>query len=361
MKRTSITLADGRELIYFDERDDAVREEIDRRELPPVPPASEMRYDPLLDEWVTVAAHRQTRTFLPAATDCPLCPSTMDRSTEIPAYDYDVVVFENRFPSFSDRLAEPEPPALPGLSDTRPAVGRCEVVCFTSDHNASFASLTPGRVRTVLEAWADRTAELSTRDDVELVFPFENRGEEIGVTLHHPHGQIYGYPFVPPRTRTMLRAARAYRDRTGGILLADILAAERAAGVRVVGGNAYWTAYVPAAARWPFEVHVVPHRQVYDLAGLTDDEAASLAPVYLEVLRRFDGLFGPPMPYIAAWHQAPVRVDRPLAYLHLQLFSIRRAPGKLKYLAGSESAMGVFINDVRPEQAASMLREVRLP
>ena len=359
MKRTSITLADGRELIYFDERDDAVREEIDRRELPPVPPASGMRYDPLLDEWVTVAAHRQTRTFLPAATDCPLCPSTVDRSTEIPAYDYDVVVFENRFPSFNHRHPAVAPTDVTPLTPVRPALGRCEVVCFTPDHNASFAALSQDRVRTVLAALADRTAELSALPEVEQVFPFENRGQEIGVTLHHPHGQIYGYPYVTPRTRTMLRAARAYRDRTGGILLADILAAERAAGVRVVGGNAYWTAYVPAAARWPFEVHVVPHRQVYDLAGLTDDEAASLAPVYLEVLRRFDGLFGTPMPYIAAWHQAPVRhPDRELAYLHLQLTSPRRAANKLKFLAGSESAMGAFVNDVRPEDAARLLREV---
>ncbi len=361
MKRTSITLADGRELIYFDERDDAVRDEVDRRELPPVPPAAEMRYDALLDEWVTVAAHRQTRTFLPAADACPLDPSTVDRSTEIPAYDYDVVVFENRFPSFNFRPPGTELTDPTALAPVRPAFGRCEVVCFTPDHNASFASLSPERVRTVIAALADRTAELSALPEVEQVFPFENRGEAIGVTLHHPHGQIYAYPYVTPRTRTMLRAARAHHERTGRVLLADILAAEQAAAVRVVGGNAYWTAYVPAAARWPFEVHVVPHRHVSDLAALTDQEAEAFARVYLDVLRRFDGLFGSPMPYIAAWHQAPVRhPDRDLARLHLQLTSPRRAAAKLKYLAGSESAMGAFVNDVRPEEAARLLREVTL-
>jgi len=361
MKRTSIELADGRELIYFDERDDAVRDEIDRRDLPPQPPAAELRYDPLVDEWVAIAAHRQTRTFLPAADDCPLCPSTPERSTEIPAYDYDAVVFENRFPSFNHRVPAQPLVAPTALSPVRPAAGRCEVVCFTPDHQASFASLSPERVRTVLTALADRTAELSALPEVEQVFCFENRGEEIGVTLHHPHGQIYGYPFVPPRTTAMLRAARRYADDTGAILGSAILAAERAAGVRVVGGNEHWTAYVPAAARWPFEVHVVPHRHVLDLTGLTDVEVAAFAPVYLDVLRRCDGLFPTPMPYIAAWHQAPVRhPDRELAYLHLQLTSVRRAAGKLKYLAGSESAMGAFINDVRPERAAAMLREVEL-
>jgi UDPglucose--hexose-1-phosphate uridylyltransferase len=360
VKRTVTHLADGRELIYFDERDDAVRAAVDLRSLPPLPAASEMRYDPILDEWVTIAVHRQTRTHLPPSDECPLCPSTPDRSTEIPATDYDVVVFENRFPAFSHRISagRPESP-LPGLVRTRPAAGRCEVVCFTADHDASFAQLTPTRARTVMEAWADRTAELSTRDDVEQVFCFENRGEEIGVTLHHPHGQIYAFPFVSPRTRRMLASARAYRSSSAGRnLFADVLVAERAAGVRVVGSNEHWTAFVPAVARWPYEIHLYPHRQVPDIPALSGAERDAFGPLYLDVLRRLDGLFGLQMPYIAGWYQAPVRADRDLAYLHLQVFSTRRAPGKLKYLAGSESAMGVFVNDVRPEEAARMLREV---
>jgi UDPglucose--hexose-1-phosphate uridylyltransferase len=360
VKRTVSVLADGRELIYYDESDSAVRDAVDRRELPPPPPAPEMRYDPILDEWVAIAAHRQSRTHLPPSDECPLCPSTPDRSTEIPAPDYDVVVFENRFPSFSNRTVAVDPPRLPGLTDTRPAVGRCEVVCFTSDHNASFAALSPARVRTVVEAWADRSAELAALPGVAQVFCFENRGEEIGVTLHHPHGQIYAYPFVTPRTRRMLESARGYAAAHGGAnLFADVLAAERASGERVVAGNEHWTAFVPAVARWPFEVHVYPHRPVPDIPALSTVERDAFGPVYLDVLRRFDGLFDRAMPYIAAWHQAPVD-ERDLAYLHLQVFSVRRAPGKLKYLAGSESAMGVFINDVRPEHAARLLREVTL-
>ncbi|MEV0393390.1 galactose-1-phosphate uridylyltransferase [Polymorphospora rubra] len=358
MKRTMVRLADGRDLIYYDERDDAVREGPDRRELPPPPPASELRYDPLLDEWVAIATHRQTRIFLPPTDQCPLCPSTPDQSSEIPAYDYDVAVFENRFPSLSVRTGEPGDDPTP-YTPTRPGLGRCEVVCFTADHHASFATLPPSRVRTVLDALTERTGELSELPGVEQVFCFENRGVEIGVTLHHPHGQIYAYPFVTPRTRAMTAAARRHAERTGGRnLFADVLAAERAAGDRVVAANAHWTAYVPAAARWPFEVHVAPHRQVPDLPALDDAERAAFGPLYLDLLRRFDRLFDKPMPYISAWHQAPVRVDRELGYLHLQLFSVRRAVDKLKYLAGSESAMGVFINDIRPEQAAAMLRQL---
>ncbi|MGH3645901.1 MAG: galactose-1-phosphate uridylyltransferase [Micromonosporaceae bacterium] len=357
MKRTLVSLADGRDLIYYDVREDTDRSAVDRRPLPPPPPASEIRYDWVLDEWVAVAAHRQQRTFLPPAAECPLCPSRPGHPTEIPAADYDVVVFENRFPSFSDRFGEAAAPPLAGLVPVRPGAGRCEVVCFTADHDSSFSALSPDQVRRVMEAWADRTAELSALPDVEQVFCFENRGEEIGVTLHHPHGQIYAYPFVTPRTRRMLDSARRYRERTGGQLFADLLAAERAAGVRVVVGNEHWTGYVPAAARWPFEVNLVPHRQVPDLAALSDAERDAFGPLYLDLLRRLDGLFGVPMPYVAAWHQAPVRTDRDLAHLHLQLFSTRRAPGKLKHLAGSEAAMGVYINDLSPEHAARMLRE----
>lgn len=358
VQRTSSRLADGREIIYFDEHPGTVRTAIDRRDLPPPPPASQLRYDPLVDEWVAVAAHRQGRTFLPAADDCPLCPSRDGHLTEIPSPDYDVVVFENRFPAFSAHGADPGPPPPISYSPVAPGGGRCEVVCFTSDHEGSFADLPPERVRTVLDALADRTAALSADPAVAQVFCFENRGVEIGVTLHHPHGQIYAYPFLPPRTRKLVAAARRHAERTGGrSLYADILAAERAAGTRVVAANDHWTAYVPAAARWPYEVQIAPHRRVSDLPELTGPERDAFGPLYLHVLRRFDTLFGgAPAPYVSAWHQAPTGRGREFGYLHLQLFTIRRAPDKLKYLAGSESAMEVFINDVAPETAAARLR-----
>lgn len=340
VRRTVTRLADGRELIYFDRCERPGRDAVDTRPAGGPPPVSELRYDPLLEEWVTIAAHRQGRTFLPGEDACPLCPSAPGRPTEIPAADYEVVVLENRFPTFQ-----------PGATG-----GRCEVVCFSPDHHASFADLPPQQVRTVIEAWADRTAELSALPGVEQVFCFENRGEEIGVTLRHPHGQIYAYPFVPPRTRQMLAAVRRHAERTGGDLFAELLAAEREAGTRVVAVNELWTAFVPHAARWPFEVHLYPHRRVPDICALEEAERDAFAALYLDVLGRFDRLFGRPMPYVAAWHQAPVRHERELAYLHLRLFSIRRAADRLKYLAGSESAMGAFINDVRPEEAARLLR-----
>lgn len=368
---TPAVLADGRELFYFDDPGTTADRHgiVDQRPLPPASASSTVRFDRLLDEWVAIAGHRQTRTYLPPDDECPLCPSRDGHLSEIPAPDYDVAVFENRFPSFAssselDPETSPDGTGFSGNGDSAfidgPGVGRCEVVCFTSDHDAAFSSLSPTRVRTVIEAWVARTEALSAIPEVEQVFCFENRGEEIGVTLSHPHGQIYGYPFVTPRTRQMLEAARAHLATTGRNLFADVLDAEVRAGERVVARNDSWTAFVPFAARWPLEVHLYPNRQVPDLPSLTAVEREQLATIYLDVLRRMERVHQDSLPYIAAWHQAPVRSDRDLAYLHLELFSIRRAPGKLKYLAGSESAMGAFVNDVLPEEAAKRLREVVL-
>ena len=366
VNRASGLLADGREIVYFDDTEPflsgAPRHVADTRQLPALRDGSTLRYDVLTGEWVAIASHRNERTYLPPQDLCPLCPTGRgSEPSEIPPSDYDVVVFENRFPSLTTHV-DSQPGLVDGepLLPERPGFGRCEVVCFTADHDASFASLAPKRVRTVIEAWADRTQELSAMDGVEQVFCFENRGEEIGVTLRHPHGQIYAYPFVTPRTERMLDQAAAHRRATGGNLFRDVLDAEQRAKTRVVLSGEAWTAYVPAAARWPFEVHLAPHRDVPDLVALDDGEREELSAVYLELLRRADRYYEgvQALPYIAGWHQAPVRERRDLGRLHLQLFSVLRAPGKLKYLAGSESGMGAWINDITPERIAERLREV---
>ena len=369
VRRTSARLADGREIIYFDDTEpylsgERTRELIDKRPLGEAARAGQMRQDPLSGAWIAMATHRLDRTYMPPTDECPLCPTGRGTEpSEVPADDYDVVVFENRFPSYSTRIADPSE-GRDGVWGHAPALGRCEVVCFTSDHNATFADLDPCRVRTVIEAWADRTVALGKMPEVAQVFPFENRGKEIGVTLQHPHGQIYGYPLITPRTATMLARSAEHRQRTGRLLLRDILDQERADGSRVVLSGEHWTAYVPYAARWPVEVHLSPHRDVPDLPALNDEEREELSHVYLELLQRLDRYYvdadgGPVrLPYIAGWHQAPAREGRDLARLHLQLTSVLRAPGKLKYLAGSESGMGAWVNDTTPERIADRLRRI---
>lgn len=356
---TPTRLSDGRELIYFDDPGSAPRTPSpDARGLagPAVP--GHLRYDELSGDWVAVAAHRQSRTHLPPADQCPLCPTTPANASEIPDADYDVVVFENRFPSLGPGTAE-LPASLP-WGQTTPAVGRCEVVSFTSSHTGSFAGLPYERARTVVEAWAHRTAALSSLPGVRQVFPFENRGADIGVTLHHPHGQIYAYPYVAPRAAQLAAMARRFYDDADGrtTLLGTLLDRERTAGERVVLEGDHFTAFVPFAARWPLEVHLVPHRHVPDFTSLTGEEKDELASSYLSLLMAVDALYPTPTPYIAAWNQAPLdALLRPASRFHLQLTSPRRAADKLKFLAGSEAAMGAFINDTTAEHVAERLRD----
>ena len=365
--KRSTRLADGRELIYFDDPATTLGDErgIDSRTLDPRPETATMRLDVLTGDWISVAAARQNRAFLPPAELDPLAPQTPTNPSEIPSR-YDVAVFENRSPSFGPALTEAfdgapaaaDPPRglddlqSLGLGRTRTSVGRTEVVCFSPEHSGSFGTQTVTRARTVIEAWADRTAALSALPGIEQVFPFENRGEAIGVTLPHPHGQIYAYPYITPRTTRLLDAI----DRTSPDLFARILDFERGS-ERVILAGEHWTAFVPFAARWPLEVHLLPHRHVADLAATTDAERNELAPLYLRLLRGIDALYDTPTPYIAAWHQAPVHVGRDTVRLHLQLTSPRRAADKLKFLAGSEAAMWAWTAEIPPETSAARLRE----
>ena len=365
--KRATTLADGRELIYFDDPDTTLGEEraVDARTLDPRGETASMRLDVLTGDWITVAANRQNRVMMPSADADPLAPQSPTNPSEVPSR-YDVAVFENRSPAFGPALAEatgtaPEasnPPrglddlAALGLGRTRTSVGRCEVVCFSPEHTGSFGTQSVTRARTVIEAWADRTAALSKLPGIQQIFPFENRGEAIGVTLPHPHGQIYAYPYVTPRTTRLLDSI----DRTAPDLFQHILESEQAS-ERVVFRGEHWTAFVPFAARWPLEVHLMPHRHVPDFAETTDAERDELAPLYLRLLRGVDALYDTPTPYIAAWHQAPVNVGRDSVRLHLQLTSPRRAADKLKFLAGSEAAMWAWAAEVTPEQGAARIRE----
>lgn len=358
--RTDRPLSDGRTIRYYDTNSQP-RDAADKREKVEQPGIGELRLDPLVNEWVAMAAHRQGRVFLPPKELCPLCPSTGENLTEVPEDDFEVVVFDNKSPSLRPPDGDWALPDMAGPdTDIGSAAGKCEVICFTADHGQSFKDLSTERIRVLLEAWIDRTRELSKEKFIHHIAPFENRGEEVGVTLAHPHGQIYAYSYIPPKVSRMLEVARVHKERTGKVLFDEIVAREIKDEERIVAENKHWVAYVPYAARYSFEIHVAPKVSVADLCELTPEVADAYPAIAKEVLQRLDGVFDIPMAYIAAWHQAPVREGRDLLRLHWQITSVRRAPGKLKYLAGSESSMGAFIMDLRPEQSAAQLREVKL-
>jgi UDPglucose--hexose-1-phosphate uridylyltransferase len=315
-----------------------------------------LRWHPLRGEWITYAAHRQERTFQPPPQYNPLA-ATVDPAhpTEVPAGNWDIAVFDNRFPSLS--LAAHDPP--PSIVRTAPALGACEVVVFTQDPQSSLAALPVDHLALLLQVWADRTDKLGAHADVRYVLPFENRGAEAGVTLHHPHGQIYAYPVVPPVPERMQQLALAHRASNRRGLLEDMIAAEIAAGERLLYHGEHAVAFVPACARYPYETWVAPISPVPDFAGLGQDQRIDLARALKTVLLKYERLWNRPFPYLMAWYQAPTDGEpHPESHLHAQLWPPYRTQDKLKYLAGTELAAGLFAMDALPEEKARELQAV---
>ncbi len=323
-----------------------------------VPPNSHLRWHPLRGEWIAYASHRQHRTFLPPPEWNPLAVTTDPAApTEVPAGPWEVAVFENMFPTLSAQAHDPPS----SIVDTRPGLGACEVVVFTQDPNASLGRLPLDRVALIVDVWADRTQALGARADVEYVFPFENRGVEVGVTLHHPHGQIYVYPFVPPVAARELEQQRAHLERENSGLLDALLRREIDDGRRVIYRGAHAIAVVPVCARYPYEVWVAPLRPAPSLVDLDADERRDLARALKTVIMKFDGLWQTPFPYIMACHQAPTDGrEHPEAHVHFEFYPAYRMPGRLKDLAGSESGAGAFTADTLPEDKARELQSVEV-
>ena len=296
---------------------------------------SQRRFNELRGEEVVYAIHRQDRTFLPAEDQCPLDPTRPGHEpTEIPFGAFEIAVFDNRFPAFE-------------VPD-----GAAEVLVYTDQHHGSFSRLAPERAEALAWVWRNRYQELGARPDVQYVFIFENRGVEVGVTLHHPHGQIYAFPFVPPVPMLELAADA----RLGGCAPCALLRRELADGARIVHENDAVVAYVPYAARWPYEVHVVMREHRPSLAACEPQELAGLAWGLQAITRGYDELFARPFPYVMVMHQAPTD-GRDQGHLHVEFYPPLRTAEKLKYLAGSEQGAGTFISDVLPEGSAEALRK----
>ena len=323
------------------------------------PGAIHLRRDLLSDAWIGVSPARNTRpggladidgapaTTTASVASCPLCPG----GPEVP-FAFDAAVFDNRFPALS--------PLVTGVSTetVAPAVGRCEVVVYTSDHEGSLSTLPPAQVAKVVAIWRDRSGQLWD-DGYGYVMAFENHGPEVGATLSHPHGQIYALPFVPPVIATKLSAHRDHRRRHGACLGCDLVAGDDRSD-RGVRHDASFSVAVPFAARWPFEVHLRARRHGCGrLADLTDDEALDLAKAIQDVTLRYDGLFGFELPYLLCVQEAPD--DAPDWHLHVELLPPHRDADRLKVRASVETALGVFLNDTLPERSAARLAGVSIP
>jgi UDPglucose--hexose-1-phosphate uridylyltransferase len=317
-----------------------------------------LRWHPLRGEWVAYAAFRQNRTYQPAPRYNPLAPTVdAQHPTEIPAGEYEIAVFENRFPSLALDAHNPPPLTVPSA----PANGQCEVVVFTQDPTTPLGRLPLSRIELLLKVWGDRTRRLQGKNHIQYVLAFENRGAELGVTLHHPHGQLYAYPFVPPVPARMLAQEREYYLQHGTSLLCDMARDEAADGKRVLYQDDYAIAFVPACARYPYEVWVMPVAPCKDFAALTPPQSESLARALKTVLLKFDSLWDRPFPYLMCWYQAPLDgADYPETQLHAQFYPPYRTRDRLKHLAGTELGAGMFAMDVLPETTAYELQQVEI-
>jgi UDPglucose--hexose-1-phosphate uridylyltransferase len=318
---------------------------------------SELRFNPLLGEWTATATARQDRTFFPPENYCPLCPTEPGGfPTEIPAPDYDIVAFENKFPSFR---REPETPAVPGTEfyPVEPSKGICEVVVYSPRHDATLTTESLEQIYKLILVWTDRFQELSAHEFVDYVYIFENKGIEVGVTLSHPHGQIYAYPFIPPVIVKELRQAKKHMAESGTCLICSVIQAELSFEHRVVTENDAFVAMVPFFARYPYEVHIYANRHLQAFTDLTENECRSLAEILKQILVAYDALFERSFPYIMAIHQRPTDGNNYEHYhFHIEFYPPLRTAKKLKYLAGSEAGAGVFINDTLAEDRAAELR-----
>ena len=318
---------------------------------------SELRWNPLMGEWVATATARQDRTFLPPKDFCPLCPTVPGGfPTEIPEPTYDIVVFENRFPSLQPNPPEPALEATE-LYPVEKSFGECEVVVYTPNHNSTLANEPVEQIYKLVQVWTDRFRELSKIDFIKYVFIFENKGEAIGVTLHHPHGQIYAYPFVPPRVAKELERSRSHKEKTGNCLLCDIVKEEKTDERRIVAENNSFLAYIPFFARYPYELHIASQKHAQDLTQFSQTEQKDLAFILKQILVAFDKLFNISFPYMMVLHQKPSDGgDYDYYHFHIEFYPPMRTATKLKYLADSESVAGMFINDTLAEEKAAELR-----
>lgn len=281
----------------------------------------ELRHDALTGALVAVNAERQTRPNRPPDEHCPFCVGGLEAPEP-----YDVRAFVNRWPSFPDDC--------------------CEIVLYTSEHDATFSSLGLDGATRVIDVWAERSAALGARSDVQYVLVFENRGEEVGATVAHPHGQIYAYPIVPPRPAEEL-------------LTASCALCAEAPGDRLINERDGWRAWVPFASVYPYGVVVAPVEHEPDLPTLSPASRRGLAGMLIDVLRRLDLLWERPMPYMLWIHQRPFDGGEwPTAHLHVEIAVPQRSPGVTRFIAAGELGSGVFVNPVVPEAAAAQLRGV---
>jgi len=312
---------------------------------------AELRWNPMTKDWVMIASHRQNRPQMPKNW-CPFCPG----SGKVPD-SYDVLKYDNDFPALSVTPPQPDDVAN-GFFKTAPAYGKCEVVLYSPEHNGKLTDLSGEHLKKLADLWTERFNALSADENIKYVFIFENRGEVVGVTMPHPHGQIYGYSFIPKKIALEIDSAAEYYNENGRCLFCDMLDNEREFGKRIIFENEHFTVFLPFFTEYPYGVYIMPRRHVATIAALNDDERAALAVTVKDVVGMLDSLFDYSFPYMMCMHNAPVNSGSfdENYHFHIEFFPPMRSADKQKFNASSETGVWAHCNPTCPEAASEELR-----
>lgn len=314
---------------------------------------AELRWHPLIGDWVMIASHRQARPQMPKDW-CPFCPG----SGKVPE-DYDVYKYDNDFPALSQQPPVPDDVAN-DFFKVSPAYGKCEVILYSPGHTTTLPELSDGHMRKLVELWCERFNALKEDKKIKYIFIFENRGDVVGVTMPHPHGQIYGYSFIPKKLELELRNARQYHeDHSGACLFGDLLENEKKFGKRIIFANEHFTVFLPFFTEYPYGVYIFPNRHVQYITEFSDAERMALGTTIRDTVGMLDNLFGYRFPYMMCMHNAPVNAGDTSDYyhFHIEFFPPMRAADKQKFNASSETGAWAHCNPTAPEEKAQELRE----
>lgn len=314
---------------------------------------AELRYHPLTKDWVMIASHRQGRPQMPKDW-CPFCPG----SGKVPE-DYDVYKYDNDFPALSQNPPKPDDVETE-LYKTAESYGKCEVILYSPGHTTTVPELSDDHMEKLVNLWCERFSELSKDEKIKYVYIFENRGEAVGVTMPHPHGQIYGYPFVPKKLQLELDSAREHRGVTGKCLFCDMLDNELKANVRIIFRNEHFTVFLPFFTEYPYGVYIFSNRHVSTITQLTPQERRSLAVTIKDTVGMLDSLFDYKFPYMMCMHNAPVNTGEDVSedyHFHIEFFPPMRSADKIKFNASSETGAWAHCNPTCPEQTSEELRQ----
>ncbi len=311
----------------------------------------ELRWNPVLKWWVMVSSERQNRPVLPEGY-CPFCPG----SGKVPE-DYDVFSYQNDWP-----IMKPNPPEVFSSSSfykVAKSYGKCEVILYSPDHNSSLGQLPLKQIEKLVNLWTERYIELGKEKFIKYVFIFENRGEEVGVTISHPHGQIYGFPFIPKKIELELESCKEFFEKEGKCLYCKILEEELRQKDRIVDENESFVNFVPFFADYPYQVFIIPRNHKLSLVDFNQKEKKDLSIALKRIVQTYDKLFEKEFPYMMCFHQKPSDgKDYSYYHFHIEFYPPLRNRYTQKFNASSETGSWTHGNPTSPEEKARELRTI---